>query len=163
MHKQRTATEVCINSPTVLTSFGQLRNFAVDLRFASHIIVQYTLVDDNISKQNNGIVVVFPTETVFSNQTCFLPINRKWQTLSQEHIIEGEGKGPKIVVRPAMIYGMETVGATSLQMGKLGVAEMRMLRMKMEITKMDKVRNECVRRKVGVENIEEKIREARLR
>ena len=57
----------------------------------------------------------------------------------------------------------ETVGATSLQVGKLGVAEMRMLRMEMEITKMDKVRNECVRRKVGVENIEEKIREAKLR
>ena len=35
--------------------------------------------------------------------------------------------------------------------------------MEMEITKMDKVRNECVRRKVGVENIKEKIREARLR
>ena len=30
---------------------------------------------------------------------------------------------------------------------------MRMLWMEMEITKMDKVRNEYVRRKVGVENI----------
>ena len=35
--------------------------------------------------------------------------------------------------------------------------------MEMEITKMNKVRNERARRKVGVENIEEKIREARLR
>ena len=74
-----------------------------------------------------------------------------------------KGKVHKLVVRPAMIYGMETVGTTSLQVGKLGVAEMRMLRMEMEITKIDKVRNECVRRKVGVENVKEKIREARLR
>ena len=74
-----------------------------------------------------------------------------------------KGKVHKIVVWLAMIYGMETVGATSLQVRKLGVAEMRMLRMEMAITKMDKVRNECVRRKVGVENIEEKIREARSR
>ena len=70
-----------------------------------------------------------------------------------------KGKVYKIVVRPAM----ETVGATNLQVGKLGMAEMKMLRMEMEIKKMDKVRNECMRRKVGVENIEEKIREARLR
>ena len=74
-----------------------------------------------------------------------------------------KGKVHKIVIWLAMIYGIKTVGATSLQMEKLGVAEMRMLRMEMEIAKMDKVRNECVRRKVGVENIEEKIREARLR
>ena len=74
-----------------------------------------------------------------------------------------KAKVHKIVVQLAMIYGMEMVGATCLQVGKLGVAEMRMLRMEMEIVKMDEVRNDCVRRKVGVENIEEKIREVRLR
>ena len=74
-----------------------------------------------------------------------------------------KGKGHKIVVWPAMIYGMEIVRAISLQVGKLGVAEIRMIWMEMEIMKMDKVRNKGVRRKVGVENIEEKIKEARLR
>ena len=78
-------------------------------------------------------------------------------------LLKVKGKVHKIVVWLAMIYGMEMVRATSLQVGKLGMAEMRMLWMEMEITKMDKVRNECVRRKVGGENIEEKIREARLR
>jgi hypothetical protein len=74
-----------------------------------------------------------------------------------------KGKIHKTVVWPAMMYSMETVGATIRQVGKLRVAEMRMLRMEMGITKMDKVRNESVRSKMEVENIEEKVREARLR
>ncbi|XP_070025856.1 uncharacterized protein [Nicotiana sylvestris] len=43
------------------------------------------------------------------------------------------------------------------------VAEMRMLRWMCEHTKMDKIRNEAIREKVGVAPLEDKMREARLR
>ncbi|XP_070004357.1 uncharacterized protein [Nicotiana sylvestris] len=43
------------------------------------------------------------------------------------------------------------------------VAEMRMLRWMCEHSKMDKIRNEVIREKVGVAPVEDKMREARLR
>lgn len=43
------------------------------------------------------------------------------------------------------------------------VAEMRMLRWLCGHTRLDKVRNEVVRSKVGVTNIKDKMREVRLR
>ena len=39
-----------------------------------------------------------------------------------------KGKMYKSVVRPAMVYGMETVAVTEKQVGKIEVAELRMVR-----------------------------------
>ena len=39
-----------------------------------------------------------------------------------------KGKIYKSVVRPAMLYGMETVAVTERQMGKMEVAELKMVR-----------------------------------
>ena len=56
-----------------------------------------------------------------------------------------KGKIYKSVVRPAMLYGMETVAVTERQMGKMEVAELKMVRWALGVTRKDKIRNEYVR------------------
>ena len=46
-----------------------------------------------------------------------------------------KGKMYKSVVRPAMLYGMETVAVTERQMGKMEVAELKMVRWALGVTK----------------------------
>ena len=62
-----------------------------------------------------------------------------------------KGKVYKTVVRPAMMYGAETLAVTKAQEKKLDVAEMRMLRWMCGVTKLDRIRNERIRgtKKVG--------------
>ena len=43
-------------------------------------------------------------------------------------LIKVKGRMHKSVVRPAMLYGMETVAVTERQMGKIEVAELKMVR-----------------------------------
>ena len=47
----------------------------------------------------------------------------------------------KSVVGPAMPYGMETVAVTERQMRKMEVAESKMVRWALEVTRKDKIRN----------------------
>ena len=61
-----------------------------------------------------------------------------------------KGKMYKIVVRPAMLYGMETVAVTEKHLGKMEVAELKMVRWALGVTRKDKIRNEDVR---GTEKI----------
>ena len=74
-----------------------------------------------------------------------------------------KGKMYKTMVRPAMLYGMETVGVTKKHQKQMEVAEMRMLRFSMGITRKDKIRNQEVREKLSVCQLERKLRETRLR
>ena len=53
-----------------------------------------------------------------------------------------KGKVYKTVVRPAMMYGAETLAVKEAQEKKLDVAEMRMLRWMSGVTKLDRIRNE---------------------
>ena len=53
-----------------------------------------------------------------------------------------KGKMYKSVVRPAMFYGMETVAVTEKQVGKVEVAELKMVRWTLRVTRKDKKRNE---------------------
>ena len=55
-----------------------------------------------------------------------------------------KGKMYKTIVRPSMLYGLEAVGLTKRQEAELEVAEMKMLRFSLGVTKMDRVRNEYV-------------------
>ena len=64
----------------------------------------------------------------------------------------------KVAVRPAMLSGLETVALTKRQEAEMEVAELKMLRFALGVTRMDKIRNEYIR---GY--LDKKTREARLR
>ena len=74
-----------------------------------------------------------------------------------------KGKVYSSVVRPAMVYGLETVAVTKKQVEEMEVAEMKMLRFTMGVTRKDKIRNEHIRSTVKVERLGMKMREGRLR
>ena len=66
-------------------------------------------------------------------------------------------------MRPAMLYGLETVELTKRQEAEMEVAELKMLRFSLRATRMDKIRNEYIRGTAHVGRFGEKTREARLR
>ncbi|KAM1248608.1 hypothetical protein ACFX2J_044403 [Malus domestica] len=74
-----------------------------------------------------------------------------------------KGKFYRTAIRPAMLYGTECWAVKHQHVHKMGVAEMRMLRWMCGHTRKDKIRNEDIRSKVGVAEIEGKMRENRLR
>ena len=74
-----------------------------------------------------------------------------------------KGKMYKSVVRPAMLYGMETVAVTERQVGKMEVAELKMMRWALGLTIKDKIRNEYVRGTAKIAKLGDKLRNARLR
>ena len=74
-----------------------------------------------------------------------------------------KGKVYSLMVRPAMVYGLETLAVTKKQVKEMEVAEMKMLRFAMEVTRKDKIRNEHIRSTVKVERLGMKMREGRLR
>ena len=55
-----------------------------------------------------------------------------------------KGKVHKTVVRPAMMYGLETVPLTKKQEAELAVAELKMLRFSFEVMRMDKIKNKFI-------------------
>ncbi|XP_058009298.1 uncharacterized protein LOC131183163 [Hevea brasiliensis] len=74
-----------------------------------------------------------------------------------------KGKFYRTAIRSAMLYGSECWALKESYASKIRVAEMRMLRWMSGHTRLDKVRNESIREKVGVVPIEDKLREGRLR
>ncbi|KAF7711788.1 hypothetical protein HF521_000799, partial [Silurus meridionalis] len=74
-----------------------------------------------------------------------------------------KGKVYRTVVRPAMLYGLETVALSKRQEAELEVAELKMLRFSLGVTRMDRIRNLFIRGTVHVRRFGDKVREARLR
>ena len=74
-----------------------------------------------------------------------------------------KGKIYKTVVRPAMLFGLETVALRKRQETELEVAELKMLRFSLGVTRMDRIRNEHIRGTTHVGDLGSKVREARLR
>ena len=56
-----------------------------------------------------------------------------------------KGKMCKSVVRLSMLYGMKTVAVTERQVGKMEVAELKMVRWALGVTRKNKIRNNHVR------------------
>ena len=67
----------------------------------------------------------------------------------------------KSVVRPAMLYEMEMVAVTERQVGKMEVAELKMVRWTLGVTRKDEIRN--VRGTAKIAKLGDKLRNARLR
>ena len=62
-----------------------------------------------------------------------------------------------------MLYGTDYWAIKTTQARKMEVAEMRMLRWMCGYTRLDKIRNEIIRVRLGVASISDKIKEGRLR
>ena len=73
------------------------------------------------------------------------------------------GKMYKSVIRPTMLYGMETVAVTERQVGKMEVAELKKVRWALGVTRKDKTRNEYVRGTSKIAKLGYKLWNARLR
>ena len=54
-----------------------------------------------------------------------------------------KGKMFKNIIRPTMFYGMETVAVTERQVGKMKIAELKMVRWAMGVTRKDKMFMKC--------------------
>ena len=68
----------------------------------------------------------------------------------------------KSVVRQVMLYGMETVAVMERQVRKMEVAELKMVRWALGVTRKDKIRNKCVRGTAKIAKLGHKLQSARL-
>jgi len=69
----------------------------------------------------------------------------------------------RMVIRPALTYGAQCWPIKKVQVQRMMVAKVRMIRWMCNYTRMDKIRNEVIREKVRVAPLEHKMRETRLR
>ncbi|XP_065645227.1 uncharacterized protein LOC136075719 [Hydra vulgaris] len=69
----------------------------------------------------------------------------------------------RTVVRPSMLYGLETVALTKRHVKEMEVSEMKMLRFSFGVTKKDRIRNEFVRISAYAACFGDKVIESRLR
>ncbi|KAK3573176.1 hypothetical protein QTP86_014847, partial [Hemibagrus guttatus] len=74
-----------------------------------------------------------------------------------------KGKVYTTVVRPAMLNGLETVSLRKRQESELEVAELKMLRFSLGVTRLDRIRKEYIRGTAHVGRLGDKVRETRLR
>ncbi|KAK3507185.1 hypothetical protein QTP70_009526 [Hemibagrus guttatus] len=113
--------------------------------------------------------------TVQSNGECGKEVKKRVQTgwngwrkvsgvlCDQKISARIKGKVYRTVVRPAMLYGLETVSLRKRQESELEVAELKMLRFSLGVTRLDRIRNEYIRGTAHVGRLGDKVREARLR
>ena len=74
-----------------------------------------------------------------------------------------KGKVYKTVVRPAMMYGMEATPIKKVNVKRMNVAEMKMLRWMSGVIRRDRIPNTRIRGTVKVAGLSRKVQEARLR
>ncbi|KAK3529495.1 hypothetical protein QTP70_031738 [Hemibagrus guttatus] len=109
--------------------------------------------------------------TVQSNEECGKEVQKRvqagwngWRKMSGVLCHRKiKGKVYRTVVRPAMLYGLETVSLRKRQESELEVAELKMLRFSLGVTRLDRIRNEYIRGTAHVGRLGDKVREARLR
>ena len=73
-----------------------------------------------------------------------------------------KGKLYQSVIGPAMLYGMEAVAMTEKQEGKMEVAELKMVRWALGVTKKDKIKDEYVKGTAKIAKLGDKLRGPRL-
>ena len=117
----------------------------------------------------------YQDSTVSSDGRCEEEVRRRiqvgwmsWRKVSgvlcdKKLLAKVKGKIYKSVVRPAMLYRMETMAVTEIQVGEMEVAELKIMRWAIGVTRKDKIRNEYVRETAKIANLGDKLRNARLR
>ncbi|KAK3525944.1 hypothetical protein QTP70_011034 [Hemibagrus guttatus] len=94
--------------------------------------------------------------TVHSNGECGKEVKKRK--------VSGVLCDRKISARiPAMLYGLEAVSLRKRQESELEVAELKMLRFSLGVTRLDRIRNKYIRGTAHVGSLGDKVREARLR
>ncbi|MCJ8742856.1 hypothetical protein PDJAM_G00086950 [Pangasius djambal] len=113
--------------------------------------------------------------TVQSNGECGKEVKKRvqagwngWRKVSgvlcdRRISVRIKGKVYETVERAAMLYGLETVALRKRQEAELEVAELKMLRFSLGLTRLDRIRNEYIRGTAHVGRLGDKVREARLR
>ncbi|KAI5093285.1 hypothetical protein C0J45_16423, partial [Silurus meridionalis] len=111
--------------------------------------------------------------TVQSNGGCVREVKKRvqagwsgWRRVTGvicDSRVSARMKVYKTVVRPEMLYGLETVALSKRQEAELEVAELKLLWFSLGVTRMDKIRNEFIRGTAHVGRFGVKMREARLR
>ncbi|XP_037775599.1 uncharacterized protein LOC119572566 [Penaeus monodon] len=71
-----------------------------------------------------------------------------------------KGKIYKTVVRPAILYGLETVPLTKRQGAELETAELKILRFSLGVTRKDRLKNNYLRGTAKFGRLKGKVREA---
>ena len=74
-----------------------------------------------------------------------------------------KGKMYKSVVRPAMLYGMETVVVRNKQVEKMELKKLKMVRWALGVTRKNKIRNEYVKGTAKIAKLGDKLWNAMLR
>jgi exonuclease III len=92
----------------------------------------------------------------------------KWREMSgimcdKRMPIQLKAKVYKTVVRPVLMYGSELWALRKAEQQLIERTEMRMLRWMLGVSRMERIRNVEIRKRVGVVNISDKMRECRLR
>jgi hypothetical protein len=155
------------------------RGMKVSRNKTEYMCVNERVSSDSVSLQGEELKKVddfkYLGSTVQSNGECNKEVKKRIQTgwnswrkvsgvLCDRRVsAKMKGKVYKTVVRPAMLFGLETVALKKRQEAELETAEMKMLRFSLGVTRMDRIKNEYIRGTAHVERFGDKAREARLR
>ena len=94
-----------------------------------------------VSNTTSNFVFFFIYSTLKKRQKAFSFLKRRLEGLLCDRHVSARLKGKlhRTVVRPAMMYGLENVALTKRQEAELEVAEMRMLRFELGVTRKDRI------------------------
>ena len=126
--------------------------------------MQYKYIDKRKISNINGNLFYF-NESLNKRTQCGWNNWRKISGVLCDKRVPPHVKGMihKMIVQPAMLYGVETVLVTSSQVKKREVTDMKMCRWACSHTLRDHVRNENIKEGLKVASITERCRKARLR
>ncbi|KAK3547880.1 hypothetical protein QTP70_000337 [Hemibagrus guttatus] len=168
----------------VRCAVGQTEEFNVEVGLHQGSALSpflFAIVMDQLSeevRQESPWTMMFADDivsTVQSNGECGKEVKKRvqagwngWRKVSgvlcdRKISARIKGKVYRTVVRPAMLYGLETVSLRKRQESELEVAELKMLRFFSGVTRLDRIRNEYIRGTAHVGRLGDKVREARLR
>ncbi|XP_063590562.1 uncharacterized protein LOC134767495 [Penaeus indicus] len=83
----------------------------------------------------------------------------RWRHALERRAMKIKGKVSRTCVRPAIMHDLETIPLTKAAESKMEVAEMRMLRFSLGLTRLNRVPNAEVRKQLQTRRFGDKLRE----